>query len=215
MYMAALRHPLIGNPVNSLMLAHSVISMDHGTAVQLFKGSDESEDQLNSLPSTYNEISSGISTQLAAARGPPDTDEAPSENTTLTEDLSRQTGDTRVYAYYAKAVGWPLSLAFLLSNAVVIFGMKFPDIWLKWWSEDERAHPGQRTWLYIGVNVGLAICALASVVVMLLVLFILAVPQASARIHKRLLDTVMNAPYSFFAATATGVTLNRYVYSVI
>jgi ABC-type multidrug transport system fused ATPase/permease subunit len=215
MYMAAPPHLLTGDPVSSLTLAHSVIFMEHGTAVQRFKGPEESKDQLNSLPSIYNKLTSSISSQVAASREPLDSAEALVDNSTLTEDLARQTGDTHVYAYYAKAVGWPFSLAFLLSNAVVIFGMKFPDIWLKWWSEDEKAYPGQRTWLFMGVNIGLAICALASVVVMLLVLFILAVPQASARIHKRLLDTVINAPYSFFAATAAGVTLNRYVDSII
>ncbi|KAJ4315644.1 hypothetical protein N0V94_005841 [Neodidymelliopsis sp. IMI 364377] len=152
------------------------------------------------------DVNSKYSPELGKIPGA--TNEAPAaeatieDNATLAEDLSRQTGDTRVYAYYAKAVGWSLSLAFLLSNAVVIFGMKFPDIWLKWWSEDEKAHPGQHTWFYIGVNLGLAVCSLLSVVVMLLVLFILAVPQASARIHKRLLDTAMKAPYSFFASTA-------------
>jgi ATP-binding cassette subfamily C (CFTR/MRP) protein 1 len=128
------------------------------------------------------------------------------------QDLSRRTGDTQVYTYYAKSVGWSLSAAYFLTHATVIFCMKFPDIWLKWWSEAEVAHPGQRTWLYVGVNVGFALFAVLCVVAMLLILYIFVVPRASSRIHKRLLDTVMVAPYAFFARTAAGVTLNRYFY---
>ena len=184
--------------------------MNDGAALQQFRGSEESRNQVEQSRSITVESSPESNTKPAASKDALDADVATGDDSAITEDLSRQTGDTRVYAYYAKAVGWPLSLAFLLSNAVVIFGLKFPDIWLKWWSEDEKAHPGQRTWLYVGVNIGLAAFALLSVIIMLLVLFILAVPQASARIHKRLLDTVMNAPYSFFASTAAGITLNRY-----
>lgn len=184
--------------------------MDAGMAVQQFRGSNRSRDQLEQIPNVNLGPNPELAIKPGATNDAPDADTAIGDDTALAEDFSRQTGDTRVYAYYAKAVGWPLSLTFLLSNAFVIFGMKFPDIWLKWWSEDEKAHPGQHTWFYIGVNISLAVCALLCVVIMLLVLFILAVPQASARIHKRLLDTVMKAPYSFFAFTAAGITLNRY-----
>jgi ATP-binding cassette subfamily C (CFTR/MRP) protein 1 len=192
-----------------LKLADSVIFIREGKAVQQHKDTTQAEILMeHTLQSTS---SSGPATESNRHA------ESDAQGTELNvrdtlvdgQDLSRRTGDTRVYAYYAKAVGWRLSLAFFSSHAIVIFSMKFPDIWLKWWSEAEVAHLGQRTWLYVGVNIGLATFAMLCVIVMLLILFIFVVPQASSRIHKRLLDTVMAAPYSFFACTAAGVTLNR------
>ena len=60
------------------------------------------------------------------------------------ERKARLTGDIKIYAYYAKAVGWLLAL-YLCLQAATTFLMKFPDMWLGWWSAAETSKPGHRT----------------------------------------------------------------------
>lgn len=42
------------------------------------------------------------------------------------------------------------------------------------------------------------------------VMLVITVPKSSAQLHKKLLHTVMRAPYSFHVGTDSGITLNRF-----
>jgi ABC-type multidrug transport system fused ATPase/permease subunit len=121
---------------------------------------------------------------------------------------TRLAGDFRIYAYYARAAGWILAF-YLCCQATTTFLMKFPDVWLRWWSAAEVSHPGDRTVFYLGTYCMFAGLALCSMVIGVLALVTEVMPRASAQLHGKLLDTVMSAPYSFLAATNSGVILNR------
>ena len=124
-------------------------------------------------------------------------------------ELARQTGDTSVYLYFVKSVGWVRCLIFMTNMIIVIFGLDFSTIWLKWWAESENVDRGKNTVLYLGIYIMLGVLAMLGLVGAILVLFISAVPKSSAKLHKNLLHSVIDAPYSFFVATDTGKTLNR------
>jgi ABC-type multidrug transport system fused ATPase/permease subunit len=121
----------------------------------------------------------------------------------------RLAGDLRIYAYYARAAGWILAF-YLGCQATTTFLMKFPDVWLRWWSAAEVSHPGVRTGFYLGIYCMFAGLTLCSMVIGILALATGVMQRASAQLHGKFLDTVMSAPYSFLAATDSGVILNRY-----
>lgn len=148
-------------------------------------------------------------------------EETPKRGKTTAQDNqaanTRLAGDLRIYAYYASAVGWILAF-YLVTQATTTFLMRFPDVWLRWWSAAEVSHVGQGTRFYLGIYCMFAGLALCSMVIGILTLFTGVMPRSSARLHRRLLDTVMSAPYPFLAVTDSGVILNRcvvYAYSGI
>lgn len=55
-------------------------------------------------------------------------------------DLTRKTGDTAVYGYWLRSIGWRLGGSFLLGNLLYAFFLTFPQFWLKWWTDDEEGH---------------------------------------------------------------------------
>jgi ATP-binding cassette subfamily C (CFTR/MRP) protein 1 len=52
--------------------------------------------------------------------------------------------------------------------------------------------------------------AMALLVALSSMLFIVMIPQSAVNLHKRLLDTVENVPLSFFTAVEAGQTVNRF-----
>ncbi|KAK6614850.1 multidrug resistance-associated protein 1 [Botrytis cinerea] len=125
-------------------------------------------------------------------------------------DLNRQTGDASVYRYYFASIGWvPTGIFFLL---VFIFGAasKLPEIALTYWTravavEGNRANP-----YWLGIYGMLSAVALIGFVANIFHLMLYMMPKSARVLHQRLLDSVMGAPLSFFTATDTGTTTNRF-----
>lgn len=125
-------------------------------------------------------------------------------------DANRRTGDLSVYGYYAKTVGKSAVLSFVVAICGYVFAMTFPQIWLGWWSTANTNHPNQRLGYYLGIYALLGVGGLVSLVIGCWSLLVTMVPQAGKEFHRRLLDTVLAAPLSFFSTTDSGVTLNRF-----
>jgi ATP-binding cassette subfamily C (CFTR/MRP) protein 1 len=126
-------------------------------------------------------------------------------------ELARRTRDLSVYKYYTSSIGWTLGSLILLSATIFAFGNQFPGLWVRWWSEAEIS--GQRHYpldLWVCVYFSLGIVAVTSVFCNYWIFLVWTIPQSSAKLHKQLLDGVMDAPYSFFVNTDPGVTLNRF-----
>jgi ATP-binding cassette subfamily C (CFTR/MRP) protein 1 len=121
-------------------------------------------------------------------------------------DLARRTGDIAVYWYYMRSIGWLYGSVVLVSALIYAFGLKFGDVWVRWWSEDSF-ELSLGSW--VGVYVMLACIALASDGLEIWAFLVWTVPKSSGRLHELLLNAVMRAPYQFFAKTDAGVTLNR------
>lgn len=148
---------------------------------------------------------------------------------TARQDLARRTGDVRVYAHYAKSVGWFLGT--IVVSTALGFGVLtvFPTVWVRWWAEstetDKHQHPlgfwsvmrlpkhckrPPLTANRVGIYFLFGVTALAVLGANIWVMLVTTVPKSSARLHEQLLLAVMKAPYSFFVKTDSGVTLNRF-----
>ena len=125
-------------------------------------------------------------------------------------EANRRTGDLSVYGYYINTVGRFAVISFIAAICGYVFSMTFPQIWLGWWSTANTEHPNSRLGYYLGIYALLGVGGLACLVIGCWQLLVTMVPQAGEKFHRRLLDTVLAAPLSFFSTTDSGITLNRF-----
>lgn len=125
-------------------------------------------------------------------------------------DITRQTGDMRLYGYYFSAMSVPFATLFFLFLCITILASEFQSIWLKWWSEDEERSPSQHTWTFVGGFLGIGMASELGIIASLTSMMVFAVPRASEIIHRRLLKAVFGAPYQFFTSVDSGITVNRF-----
>lgn len=125
-------------------------------------------------------------------------------------EANRRTGDVAIYGYYAGSVGWIPTIVFIVSCTIFIFGISFPSIWVKMWAEYNEEHPNKRLGFYLGIYSMLGAVSFGFLGVSCWQLIITMVPRSGVSFHKRLLDTVLGSPMSFFSTVDTGVTLNRF-----
>ncbi|PYH31531.1 uncharacterized protein BO87DRAFT_418037 [Aspergillus neoniger CBS 115656] len=121
-------------------------------------------------------------------------------------DISRRMGDTAVYTYYLKAIGWRHTLVACTIIIVHTFSSVFPQIWLELFTDDN----GKKAAQFIGVYVLLAVAASGSQGLMIWQIMIKIVITSGLGLHKILVQTVINAPMHFFAEVDSGVILNRF-----
>ncbi|KAF2181846.1 hypothetical protein K469DRAFT_740732 [Zopfia rhizophila CBS 207.26] len=119
-------------------------------------------------------------------------------------------GDLTIYAYYIRTFGWKRWIVFCCFCALYGFGTAFPNVWVKWWAAHNTKHPNTRIVYYLCLYAFFACLGLSALVLACWVLIMTMVPHAGRKLHQRLLDTVLNAPMSFFASTDTGITTNRF-----
>ncbi|CAN9446968.1 unnamed protein product [Alternaria alternata] len=146
---------------------------------------------------------------------PPRYTERLASDNQLTEDdvqaeANRRTGDTAIYLYYIGTVGWIPTIIFIFSIIIFIFGISFPTVWVKMWAEYNEENPNERLGYWLGIYAMLGGLALVFLMVSCWQLIITMVPRSGVTFHKKLLDTVLGSPMSFFSTTDTGVTLNRF-----
>ncbi|KAK6611684.1 ABC transporter [Botrytis cinerea] len=125
-------------------------------------------------------------------------------------DINRQDGDASVYFYFAKSVGRIYFCLFIGTVVLYTFSSEFQAVLLELWSKAETDHSGVYTNMYMGLYAMLSVLALCGIGGLLCVTLLSAGPYASINLHRTLLHTVMSAPYSWFTATDSGVTLNRF-----
>ena len=125
------------------------------------------------------------------------------------DDTTRQVGDANVYLYFANSVGWKYSVLFIFMAALYTFSSELQAVLLELWAASESKHPGLYTNKYMGLYAMLSVLALCGIGGFLSVTLLFAGPSASIKLHRMLLHAVFAAPYSWFVATDSGVTLNR------
>ncbi|KAH8696125.1 ABC multidrug transporter [Talaromyces proteolyticus] len=127
-----------------------------------------------------------------------------------TKSSEMRHGDLSLYVYYFKMMGWGITALIISSSATFVFCYKFPDIWLKWWTESESQSPGKHTKMYLFIYGILPIIAIPALMVFEWSLKIVAVPRTASKLHKTLLSTVVMAPYNFFVSIDPGNILNYF-----
>ncbi|EED19910.1 ABC multidrug transporter, putative [Talaromyces stipitatus ATCC 10500] len=126
-------------------------------------------------------------------------------------DSSRQVGDKTVYIHYFKSMGWFLAACSLFLAALWGFFSTFPNIWLKYWSDDAYSeHPAHTYAYYAGIYALFQICAMISLFLFAIAIIIVSVSRAGANLHQDALQTLIRAPLRFFTTTDTGVITNLF-----
>lgn len=131
---------------------------------------------------------------------------APSASAAGKPIKEKQASESAVLVYYYQSIGWYRALLFLLLTLACVFCTKFPQVWAGWWADTTSPNNGS----FLGVYFALALLAVATNAVAIWTMMIVIVPISAAKLHRHLLDAVMHAPMSFFAATDSGTTLNRF-----
>ena len=136
-------------------------------------------------------------------------DTAPA-NKEESDDSLRRTGDSAIYLYYIRSVGWIPTILFVVAISGFIFCTSFPTIWVKWWAAANAKDPNGKLEFYLGIYAVLGFGAIVCLITSCWELIINMVPKSGERFHWALLKTVLGAPMSFFSVTDTGVTVNRF-----
>ncbi|KJZ80040.1 hypothetical protein HIM_00754 [Hirsutella minnesotensis 3608] len=127
------------------------------------------------------------------------------------DDLShRRTGDTSLYLYYFRSIGWKLGLAALTLAVIAAFLAQFSQIWLKWWTESNDGKIDTNTAMFYGVYVALLCIWVAFIGIDCWFMFVVVIPKSAEWLHWNLLKSIMNAPMTFLSSVDSGDLINRF-----
>ncbi|KXG48870.1 ABC transporter, transmembrane domain, type 1 [Penicillium griseofulvum] len=122
------------------------------------------------------------------------------------DDLRRATGDSAVYAYYLRYVGWTNAVIFVFFVTINVFSSTYSQIWLKRWAD----RGGGQKALYVSIYFFLAICNTVGNGGYVWAILILISPSTARRLHYVVLKTVMMATPQFLVTVDIGSILNRF-----
>ncbi|KAH7410668.1 putative ATP-binding cassette transporter [Cadophora sp. MPI-SDFR-AT-0126] len=114
------------------------------------------------------------------------------------------------YKYYFESIGWQRSLISLGLFLIACVSTKVTQLVIQFWTGAVSAHGDGVNSFYLGMYGLLAGIGIVMWPVAVFHYFIFVVPGSAEELHARLLRSVMGAPLSFFAATDTGMTTNRF-----
>jgi ATP-binding cassette subfamily C (CFTR/MRP) protein 1 len=121
---------------------------------------------------------------------------------------ARKTGDWDTYKYYFAAAGGKSTVLATVLAFIYIGSVKSPGLIVSYFTGPDKTISSNKIFLIIiGSTSALS---LVSVALLMWQLFQNMIPRASNGLHESLLNTVLEAPFSFFTKTDSGTTLNRF-----
>ncbi|KAL4785998.1 putative ABC multidrug transporter [Aspergillus varians] len=124
---------------------------------------------------------------------------------------ARQIGDWTVYKHYVQSMGWFVAGCSLFFGALWGFFTNYPTIWLTYWSDAVGSdHPSHSNAYYAGLFALLQVCAIISLLLLGITLFIVSITKVGSNLHRQALNTLIRAPLSFFTKTDTGIVTNLF-----
>ncbi|KAH6682350.1 canalicular multispecific organic anion transporter 1 [Plectosphaerella plurivora] len=121
------------------------------------------------------------------------------------DEHSRQTGDTKVYGHYFRALSkWSL-IVMVASSVLHGFCNNMATAWLKFWSEDTLDRSRE---FYLGIYGFLKGGHLLTTFLVCVTVIVWITTQSGTTLHHQALDTVVHAPLSFFTTTDLGIVTN-------
>ncbi|KAK0120207.1 hypothetical protein ONS95_011613 [Cadophora gregata] len=114
------------------------------------------------------------------------------------------------YKYYFESIGWRRSFLSLGLFLVASVSTRVTQLVIQFWTAAVSANGNGVNPFYLGIYGLLAGIGIVMWPVAVFHYFMFVVPGSAEELHARLLRSVMGAPLSFFAATDTGMTTNRF-----
>ncbi|KAG8355299.1 Multidrug resistance-associated protein 1 [Fusarium venenatum] len=138
----------------------------------------------------------------------------PPISTTITEAIQSvelyKPSDKAVYMYYAKVIGWPRWAVFAVMCVVFVLGVAFPSVWIQWWTSETITRGNERLAFYLAIYASMGLAAVLAFLCASSYFMLKIVPRSARKFHSTLLETVLNAPMSFFDVVDIGETCNRF-----
>ncbi|KAI1128256.1 putative ATP-binding cassette transporter [Nemania abortiva] len=188
----------------SAQFADAVLRIENGSLVLYrFPDSDYKEDEQpdSSTEAQKPEVSSG------ALSPPQKTEKKPKAAQKL------MIADRQVYRTYFGSIGATHLIVFLVFGVAFAFTLRFPGIWVQWWSADEvrpslsREHT---TGYWIGLYAFLSALPLFTISLWAGHLLLTIIPRSGVGLHNKLLRTVINATFVVISGVDTGDLINRF-----
>ncbi|EFX04947.1 ABC multidrug transporter [Grosmannia clavigera kw1407] len=139
----------------------------------------------------------------------------PTQTETESQDVARKRRDLKVYGYYFSTAGKITLVSFVFTSACYSFFLNFPRIWLTFWSDDAARKDGGLRQMhsrgyYIGIYGLLQLMCLMSFSAAAALVLGPMIRQSGSILHRRALDTVVNASLQLFVKTDLGVITNLF-----
>ncbi|RVX70090.1 hypothetical protein B0A52_06262 [Exophiala mesophila] len=128
-------------------------------------------------------------------------------------DLIRRTGEWSSYKHWFKSCGYVSSLLSLLEASLWMVAVQTPGVLVKIFSHSMSSDSGQSSsaaTTFITLFGVTTIIASLSVLGVAWQIFLDMVPRSAQFLHLNLLESVVNAPLSFFTKTDVGTITNRF-----
>ncbi|KAI0404995.1 putative ATP-binding cassette transporter [Xylaria palmicola] len=120
--------------------------------------------------------------------------------------------DRQVYRTYFGSIGRVNLAIFFALGVIFAFTIRFPAVWVQWWSADE-SRPLSRdhtTSYWIGVYALLSSLPLIAIAFWASHLVLTITPKSGIGLHNKLLKTVINATFVLISGIDTGDLINRF-----
>lgn len=124
------------------------------------------------------------------------------------QDLMRRTGDWAIYKHYFKSCGYVSSVLSFVWAFLWTLNVNAPGVLVKFFAGGDGS-PSRATTFIVIFGITTAIAAIA-IVLLGSQIFLHMQPRSSSNLHLNLLESVLNAPLSFFTRTDIGTIINRF-----
>lgn len=143
------------------------------------------------------------------AVGHAELDPEANEAINIEADLTRQTGDFSLYLYYFGAVHWSSTALWVFLFFICEAAGKMGYFLVNFWTSAAHVHGNGANGFYLGMYGMLAATATIGLVGGAYHFILYFSPRGAEVLHQRVLNSVMNAPLSFFTSVDSGTTTNR------
>ncbi|KFY64271.1 hypothetical protein V496_03372 [Pseudogymnoascus sp. VKM F-4515 (FW-2607)] len=202
---------LVTHAAHRLSYADDIIAISHqGTISEQGKFGDlmAASGYVASLAARHMSEDGDAPKEEAAAEKPKMGDDTARQN--AADDLQRPIGNWATYKYYFTSAGWRNVGVWTVLMVFYSLLLQFPNLWIKFWTGSIAIHGNSVNGLYLGVLVAGDFVAMAILMVLTGMLFIIMIPRSATNLHGRLLRTIENAPLKFFTSTDAGNIVNRF-----
>ncbi|KAF7714218.1 Uncharacterized protein PECH_000287 [Penicillium ucsense] len=207
---------LVTNSVQHLRSADNIIVLSPKGHVEQYSSLEELSDvegpvrSLLANSTADDDVAEKYVSISTSAASPQPTEPKGAESSVLVvpaaEPPRKPTSDSAVMMYYLRSIGWPRATIFIFASLAYVVCSSFTQIWVQWWTESERPDDAS----FLGAYFTLACGAILNYCLSIWCMMISIVPISAAKLHWKLLDSVLHAPTSFFSSVDSGTTLNRF-----